>query len=483
MTPEGHEAHDRPNCAEGFGMGMSTTPRSEHPPAAAVPDPSLDLVLFHNLLSRSPDLFFFKDRDGRYLRRSRNAEAALAGTTDAAAGTADVDHDDEVLATGASEQEQHIMRTGASLLDVVEHRRRPDGSDVWVSTSRLPLLGEDGEVLGTFGISRDITARVLAEREAHRAVAELTTVLESSPDAVVRVDASLRLTYLNPVALALAAGPLDSLLGQPVSVLDGPVPALGPWESALREVLRTGEVAEAAFWLAAHGEQLWFHARLVPQRDVAGAVVGVISTARDVTQLRRAEQVLEHQASHDPLTGLANRALLLERLGQALGRLGGTPGVLALLLIDLDGFHEINAVRGHAAGDLVLIETARRLSSTARGVDTVARVGGDQFVLVCENLTALADADRVAQRLREVLSRPYRAAPGTALTASVGVAVVTDGAQTAEETLRIADKEMSRSKEAGRAARLRRGRPGGAPEIGTDTPPAGLPTQRRRDQP
>lgn len=483
MTPESHEAHDRPNSAEEFGMGMSTTPRAEQPPADAGPDPALDLVLFQNLLSGSPDLLYFKDRDGRYLRLSRGAEAALAGSEDAPVGTSALDHDREAQATLASEDEQQIIRTGEPLLDVVEHRRRPDRPDAWVSTSKLPLLGDDGEVVGVFGISRDITARVLAEREAQRAVAELTTILESSPDAVVRVDTDLRLTYLNPAALALAAGSLEDLLGQPVNVLDGPVPALGPWESALGEVLRTGEATEAAFWLASHGEQVWFHARLVPQRDAEGAVVGVISTARDVTALMRAEQVLEHQASHDPLTGLANRVLLLERLGQALGRLGGTPGVLALLLIDLDGFHEINALRGHAAGDLVLIETARRLSATARGVDTVARVGGDQFVLVCENLTALADADRVAQRLREVLSRPYRAAPGTAVTASVGVAVVADGTQTAEETLRIADKEMSRSKEAGRAARLRRSRPGGGQEAGTDTPPAGLPTQRRRDQP
>lgn len=342
--------------------------------------------------------------------------------------------------------------------------------------------GDDGEV-DTVHLSPDEIARVQAEREARRAVAELTTLLESSPDAIVRVDPELRLTYLNPAALALTEHRPDDLLGRHVSILDGSSPTLGAWEAALMEVLRTGAAAEADLSLVARGEQRWFHARLVPQRDAEDAVVGVISAARDVTDRRRAQVLLEHQASHDPLTGLANRVLLLERLGQALGRLGGTPGVLALLLVDLDGFHEINALRGHAAGDLVLIETARRLSATARGVDTVARVGGDQFVLVCENLTALADADRVAQRLREVLSRPYRAAPGTAVTASVGVAVVADGAQTAEETLRIADKEMTRSKEAGRAARLRRSRPGGGQEAGTDTPPAGLPTQRRRDQP
>lgn len=340
--------------------------------------------------------------------------------------------------------------------------------------------GEEREV-DAVGLSPEVAARIRAEREAHRAVAELRTVLDSSPDAIVRVDLDLRLTYLNPAALALDARPADALLGHHVSILDGSSQTLRVWESALAEVLRTGEAAEVDLSLVAHGEQRWFHARLAPLRDADDVVVGVLSAARDVTDLRKAQLLLEHQASHDPLTGLANRMLLLERLTQALGRLGGTPGVLAVLLIDLDGFHEVNALRGHAAGDLVLIETARRLSATARGVDTVARLGGDQFVLVCENLAALADADRVAQRLREVLSRPYRAAPGTAVTASVGVAVVAGGVQTAEETLRIAGKEMTRSKEAGRAGRHRRSRADGDHDAGTGTPPPGLPTQRRHD--
>lgn len=348
---------------------------------------------------------------------------------------------------------------------------------------------DDGEDPGAATRSADVAARVRAESEARRAVAELTTFLEASPDAIVRVDAELRLTYLNPTALALAGRRRDDLLGHRADALDHADLGLADWQAALTDVLRTGEPAQADLSLVSHGEQRWFHARLLPLRDAEDAVVGVVSTARDVTDVRQARRVLEHQASHDPLTGLANRALLLERLAQALGRLGGTPGVLALLLVDLDGFRGVNDQRGRAAGDLVLIETARRLGSTARGVDTVARVGGDQFVLVCENLPTPRDADRVAQRVREMLSRPYRAAPGTALTASVGVAVMADATRTAEETLALADEDLLRTKQAGRAARRRLAASGTPPgpghEAGQDpeVPPAGLPTQRRHDQP
>ena len=120
------------------------------------------------------------------------------------------------------------------------------------------------------------------------------------------------------------------------------------------------------------------------RRDDSGAVVEVLGVLRDITDVVQAEEQLSHGALHDPLTGLPNRALLLDRLEAALARSTREHREIAVLFCDLDGFKQVNDTAGHAAGDAVLIEAATRLGTVLREGDTVARVGGDEFVLVVE---------------------------------------------------------------------------------------------------
>jgi len=186
-----------------------------------------------------------------------------------------------------------------------------------------------------------------------------------------------------------------------------------------------------------------------PIKDDAGAITGVSVIARDITQRHQLEEQLVRQALHDPLTGLANRALFTDRLEHALAR-GRGPGVtVAILVIDLDGFKDINDSLGHDAGDDLLTIAGMRLQGHARPGDTVARLGGDEFAVLLENVAG-AEAVRSAQALLEGLATPIVLRDRDLTpTASIGIAIA--AGEDAETVLRNADTAMYAAKRQGKS--------------------------------
>jgi diguanylate cyclase (GGDEF)-like protein/PAS domain S-box-containing protein len=190
---------------------------------------------------------------------------------------------------------------------------------------------------------------------------------------------------------------------------------------------------------------------VTPGRDLSeeelSFVRALANTLATALARRRDEERMRHEALHDPLTGLANRTLLRDRLEHALARFERERGATAVLFIDLDNFKQVNDTHGHATGDAVLVESARRLHAAIRPGDTVARMGGDEFVAVCEHVD-VESALAVAQRLQEAL-RPPLAAGGLEhqLSASIGVAL---GDREPEALLANADAASYRAKAAGR---------------------------------
>jgi diguanylate cyclase (GGDEF)-like protein len=181
-------------------------------------------------------------------------------------------------------------------------------------------------------------------------------------------------------------------------------------------------------------------------------VDGVFCVARNVTGRREAERQLAHQALHDSLTGLANRVLFMDRLDQALARLQRHASPLALLFVDLDHFKVVNDSLGHAAGDEVLVQAAERLRRALRPTDTIARFGGDEFVILCEEAAGRIEAEEIAGRISEALARPFKiSGQEVVLTASTGIVIANDTHTDAGALLRDADTAMYRAKERGRA--------------------------------
>ncbi len=178
---------------------------------------------------------------------------------------------------------------------------------------------------------------------------------------------------------------------------------------------------------------------------------GVVICFRDATGELRARRELEHRAMHDPLTGLPNRELLMDRLSVALARLGRQGTAVGVLFIDLDGFKEVNDVHGHDVGDELLVSVAQRLRREVRDGDTVARFGGDEFVVLCEDLVRIDSAEPLARRLADAVAQPVSTGERLLVVqASIGVVVEQNPATSAEALVKKADAEMYRVKHGSR---------------------------------
>jgi diguanylate cyclase (GGDEF)-like protein/PAS domain S-box-containing protein len=198
------------------------------------------------------------------------------------------------------------------------------------------------------------------------------------------------------------------------------------------------------------GHDVWVRLGVTAVRKEDGSIDYLISQTHDVTARKHFEEELAHRALHDPLTDLPNRALLFDRLSHALARLRRQPGGLAVLFVDLDRFKLVNDGMGHGAGDAVLLEASARLSQAARAGDTVARFGGDEFTILCED-TNEDEARLVAQRVIDAFTRPFVHEDGDFhLSASVGICVTSDPAEKPDALLRDADIALYTAKQRGR---------------------------------
>jgi diguanylate cyclase (GGDEF)-like protein/PAS domain S-box-containing protein len=202
-----------------------------------------------------------------------------------------------------------------------------------------------------------------------------------------------------------------------------------------------------------NGTYRWMLSQALCLRDSDGQPERVAGIIRDITEQRITDEQLTHDAFHDQLTGLPNRALFLDRLGGAIARSQRHPGYLySILFMDLDRFKTINDSYGHAVGDLLLKALAERVSSSLRPVDTVARLSGDEFAILLDDISQLENATELATRVLEQISRPFDLDGNEVFTsASIGIATSKTGYTRPEDALRDADTAMYRAKNLGKA--------------------------------
>jgi len=279
--------------------------------------------------------------------------------------------------------------------------------------------------------------------EAHEEVDRFLSLAESLPLGILSADSRGWVVFCNEAAQQIFNLPTEQLIGHGWERLIHPDDR-SEVISASTEVVRTLMPQQVMFRIQTGLFIRWASARFVPLGP--DRATGWIATVDDVTDRRRAESELTHQATHDPLTGLPNRLLLEDRLQQACARLHDASEAVSLLFIDLDGFKAVNDTYGHTIGDQVLIEVARRLRRIVRSVDTVARLGGDEFVAFCEALPE-REVREVVQRLHDAIGIPLMInGEAIRIGASIGVEATRDPKAKFDDLLGRADQAMYREK-------------------------------------
>ncbi len=326
------------------------------------------------------------------------------------------------------------------------------GSEPWIDLTLSPIEHEGRKAVLAMGF--DITDRKLAENAMRESERRLRDLIENVQLVSVLLDARGDVTFANEYALELLGLHEEGVVGRNWFDLVLPIDKSAPMRAAFLERMSTGTAPHEEYEiLTARSEPRVVSWNSTVLHDPKGAICGMASIGADVTERRRAETRLLHDALHDSLTGLPNRALFMDRLRTAMARLKRRPTQLfAVLFLDLDRFKVVNDSLGHLAGDQFLIQIARVLQTALRTEHTVARLGGDEFAILLDDLDEREDAGRVVQRIFLALETPIRVS-GQDVVATVSIGIAYSGAQYegAEDMVRDADTAMYHAKTAGKA--------------------------------
>ncbi len=323
----------------------------------------------------------------------------------------------------------------------------PDDSVHWIASQGRVVRRPDGTPTKLVGVSGDITARKMAEVEAAELKNKLANLVDSLGDAVISIDAQGVITSWNPAAERLLGWLEEEALGQDIAMVTPPDQQ--PAALGIRDTVARGQSATYETVRRRKDGSLVDIALTASPLTEGGAVVGATAILRNVSERRRMEAALRHEVLHDALTGLPNRVLIRDRLEHALEGSGRSGRPVTVLLLDLDNFKIVNDAAGHAQGDRLLVEVARRMQHCLRPADSLGRFGGDEFVVVCEG-TDPSHALFVADRLHRALAEPI-ALDGRQVLVTASIGTASSPPLDADLLLRSADTAMYDAKRAGRA--------------------------------
>jgi diguanylate cyclase (GGDEF)-like protein/PAS domain S-box-containing protein len=333
---------------------------------------------------------------------------------------------------------------------------RRDGGERWVRDKEAIIRDADGAPRLSQGVLVDVTPTRATEREllddAHRA----QRYLDVAGAIIVILDASAQITLLNRAGTELLGYDEGELIGRSWYDVLVPERVRESSRAAFAEEVEgdQDDAVHESIVVTKDGEERTIAWRDTLVRDAGGAVTSVMSSGVDLTERRAAEEQIAYLAYHDPLTGLPNRALLQEHLDLALARARRQSEAVGLLYLDLDGFKLVNDSLGHPAGDELLCHVTMRLSERRRGMDLLARQGGDEFLLLLADMPradAEAHARRVAEDLLRALAEPFSISGAEFhIGASIGISLYPRDAADADALLRHADAAMYAAKSAGR---------------------------------
>ncbi len=351
-------------------------------------------------------------------------------------------HDDDTLHSSLGKS----VHCGAEKMAL-----RKDGTSLPVELASNPIREHD-LVVGTVVTLKDVTYRKRAEEEQRKTLSLLSATLESTTDGILVVDREGKITSFNQKFIDMWKIPSDIIADRDdekalAHVLDQIIDPEG-FLAKVRELYSQPDAESFDVLRFKDGKVFERYAK--PQR-IGTESVGRVWSFRDVTARIRSEEQLNFLATHDALTHLPNRTLLIDRLGQSMARGRWQKRLVAVMFLDLDRFKVINDTLGHSLGDLLIKAVSERLTASVRGGDTVARLGGDEFIIILADIGHAEDVAKVAEKILNSLSKPFNL-EGRELfiTTSIGISIYPNDGEQPETLLKNADTAMYRAKEQGR---------------------------------
>jgi diguanylate cyclase (GGDEF)-like protein/PAS domain S-box-containing protein len=323
---------------------------------------------------------------------------------------------------------------------------RKDGSSFPVEYTSTPII-ENNQVIGVVVVFKDRTEQKKMEQKLRQAA----VVFETTAEGILVSDCNNRITMVNPAFTAITGYTEAEVLGQHPDVLNS---GYHPeryyqemWEKLSTEDHWSGEI-----WNRKKSGEIypeWLSINVV--RDQGGKISNYIAVFSDISTIKDSEKQLEYLAHHDPLTKLPNRLLLQDRLSHAIKSAHRNKSRVAVLFLDLDNFKTINDTMGHHVGDILLGDVAERLQECLREEDTVARFGGDEFIIILEQIPDVARVTNVADKILSAINKPYPHKDRVlSISTSIGISIYPDDGDNSETLIKRADAAMYSAKQQGR---------------------------------
>ncbi len=326
---------------------------------------------------------------------------------------------------------------------------RRDGASVWAHLTVTAVRDPGGELRYTVAVVENVTEK--KRLEEHQRLA--ATVFENTGEGLFVTDEKRRIIHVNPAFSDITGFAAADVMGHTPKILASGRHTPEFYERMFLSLNQTGKWQGEIWNRRKSGEMFAEWLNIAAVRDESDRLTNYVAVFSDITSRKEDEERLSYQANHDPLTRLPNRTLFQERLSRALTRANRNQTLVALLFIDLDYFKQVNDTLGHLAGDFLLQQVAERLSACVRQGDTVARLAGDEFTVILEDITEARDGAVVAHKILATLADPFDLQGSQArISSSIGVALYPADAGDPQSLVKLADAAMYRAKHQGRNA-------------------------------